>query len=99
MGIKSEQESSVGSSCPQYIDKRKTSLKLVQQTIPDESYESDSDDEFYDADESVEEFDGGEYSSNLTPVNSSAIVRPQLSLNLNAADSGIKVEDIFSPIT
>ena len=97
--IEPEKDSPLNCPVSQHPEKRKTSLKLVQQTIPDESYESDSDDEFYDADESVEEFDGGEYSSNLTPVNSSAIVRPQLSLNLSAVDSGIKVEDIFSPIT
>ena len=97
--IKSEQESSVGSSCPQYIDKRKASLKLAQQPIPDESYESDSDDEFYEANDFIEELDGVKC---LTSASIEDRIRPEV-LGFNepniAGNENYLSEPVMSPMT
>ena len=100
--IQSEQESSISGSCPQYIDKRKSSIKLAQQTIPDESYESDSDDEFYEANDFVEELDGVKCLPGSSIEESNDRVRPEIlefnesSLNRNES---YPPEAIMSPMT
>ena len=100
--IKSEHDSSVGSSCPQYIDKRKASLKLAQQTIPDESYESDSDDEFYEANDFVEEIDGVKCQTSSSIEQSFDRVRPEI-LGFNepslTRNDNYPLEPIVSPMT
>merc|ERR1712223_1105541 len=100
--IKSEQESSVGSSCPQYIDKRKASLKLAQQTIPDESYESDSDDEFYEANDFVEELDGVKCLTSGSIEDRVDRIRPEV-LGFNepniAGNENYLSETVMSPMT
>ena len=84
---------------------RKPSLKLVQQTIPDESYESDSDDEFYEANDFVEEFDGGKYPGNSSmSTNSTDVVRPELlefrtDCSKMQFDESYSCADIASPLT
>ena len=102
--IKAEQDCPLSSSIPQYSDQRKPSLKLVQQTIPDESYESDSDDEFYEANDFVEEFDGGKYHGSSSHLNSKDAVRPEL-LEFSTDCSNMQFEesyscaDLVSPLT
>jgi hypothetical protein len=101
--IKPEQDSPL-SSIPQYSSQRKTSLKLVQQTIPDESYESDSDDEFYEANDFVDEFDGGKHPGSSSLSNSIDAVRPELlefstDCSKMQFDESYSCADIMSPMT
>ena len=98
LGMQPEQDSLLNGSNLPFSEDRKSSLKLVQQIIPPESYESDSDEEFYDVDE---EFDGGRYPVLSSQVNPTAIVRPQLSLDLNSSplEGTINAGSIVSPLT
>ena len=103
---KPQQGSQITGSHIQHSDKRKSSLKVVQQMIPDESYESDSDSyESAVSDADDFELDAGKYTSNSTELSSTAIVRPHLPLGINSTYSEINsgenyvCDDILSPMT